>query len=338
MTGRPAVGVAVVGLGVGAQHARAFQADPRCQLRWLYDLDSAKAQALAAELGAGAAAPDFETILNSPEVQIVSLASYDGDHARQAVAALQAGKHVFVEKPLCQTLTDLQAIKQAWQARAGALKLACNLVLRAAPLYRWLHENIRAGRLGTLYAFDGEYLYGRLHKITAGWRSQTENYSVMQGGGIHLIDLMLWLTGERPATVSAVGNNISTAGTDFRYADYVSASLRGASGLVSRITANFGCVHRHQHIVRVYGTEATFLYDDAGPRLHVSRDPTAAAQLVDLSALPAGKGDLIPAFVSAVIGDEDIQAQTQAAFEGVSISAACDLALQTQKLEAISYV
>jgi predicted dehydrogenase len=160
----------------------------------------------------------------------------------------------------------------------------------------------------------------------------------MEGGGIHLIDLMLWLTGERPATVAAMGNRISTAGTDFRYDDYVAASLRAESGLVSRITANFGCVHRHQHVVRVFGTAATFLYDDAGPRLHATRHPDAAASPIDLAALPATKGDLIPAFVSAIVNDEDLTSETQAVFDGLSISAACDRALHTRQVETITYV
>src|SRR5262249_50292734 len=152
----------------------------------------------------------------------------------------------------------------------------CNLVLRAAPLYCWLRDTIAAGELGELYAFDGDYLYGRLEKITDGWRGEVDGYSVLQGGGVHLVDLMLWLTGQRPATVNAVGNRIATRGTRFRYDDFVAATYRFESGLIGRITANFGCVHRHQHVVRVFGTKGTFIHDDRGARLHSTREPSAA--------------------------------------------------------------
>src|SRR6185503_7475057 len=98
------------------------------------------------------------------------------------------------------------------------------------------------------------------------------DYSVMAGGGVHLVDLMLWLTGQQPTTVSAVGNRIATANSRFAYDDFVTATYAFPSGLVGRITANFGCVHRHQHVVRVFGTKGTFIHDDAGARLHWTRD------------------------------------------------------------------
>jgi len=333
-----ALGVAVVGLGVGEQHARTFRALPQCQLKWLCDLDLSKAHALAAELQVPGVTADFQTVLADPAVQIISIASYDDAHAAQVVAALRAGKHVFVEKPLCQTEAELQQIQRAWAEAGGRLKLASNLVLRAAPLYQWLRAKIQAGDFGQIYAFDGEYLYGRLHKLTDGWRRDVEHYSVMHGGGIHLIDLMLWLLGERPTTATAFGNRLATADTKFRYEDFVAASLQMPSGLAARIVANFGCVQRHQHVVRIYGTRATFLYDDAGPRLHLTRDPAVAASMITLAPLPPSKGALIPAFVAAVQNDTALDAETQSFLDGLTISAACDRALHSRQLEQITYL
>ncbi len=332
------VGVAVIGLGVGEQHARAYLALGRCQVRWLYDLDSSKAQSLSEGLGAGAVATSLEQILEDRDVQIVSIASYDDAHYAHVLAALEAGKHVFVEKPLCRTADELRMIKQAWARHGGRLKLASNLVLRAAPIYRWLKERIQAGDFGEVYAFDGDYLYGRLQKITEGWRKNVEHYSVIEGGGIHLIDLMLWLTGERPKTVSAMGNRICTQDTAFRYDDFVAATMQADSGMVARITANFGSVHRHQHVLRVFGTCATFIYDDAGARYHLTRDPAVTASPVTLPALPVSKGDLIPAFVSAVMNDTHIDADIQSFFDGISLCIACDNALANHSIEEVKYV
>jgi predicted dehydrogenase len=160
----------------------------------------------------------------------------------------------------------------------------------------------------------------------------------MQGGGIHLIDLLLWLTGERPGTVTAAGNRICTGGTAFRYPDYVASLMQSPSGMVSRITANFGCVHRHQHVLRIFGTEGTFFYDDAGPRVHRSRDPADRPEAIGLSPFPETKGDLIPAFVDAILNDKDISAETQMIFDGIVISLACDRALKTRNQELIAYL
>ncbi len=119
-----------------------------------------------------------------------------------------------------------------------------------------------------------------------------------------MLDSMFWLTGQRPISVSAVGNRIATAGTPFRYKDFVAATYLFPSGLVGRITANFGCVHRHQHRLRVFGTRATFLYDDQGPRSPRAR-PGGGGKPLDLSPLPASKGDLIPGFVDRILAGQD---------------------------------
>ena len=332
------LGVAVVGLGIGEQHARAYQSLRHCQLRWLYDVELEKAEYLAEQLGEGTPAHTYEQILRDPEVEIVSIASYDDAHSDQVIAALEAGKHVFVEKPLCRTLTELRAIKRAWKQYRGAVKLSSNLVLRSAPAYQWLRQKMRTGEFGSLYAFDGEYLYGRLEKITQGWRQSIPDYSVMQGGGIHLVDLLQWTTGERPVSIFAVGNRICTQQTAFRFSDYVAATLRFESGLIGRISANFGCVHRHQHIVRVFGTHATFVYDDAGPRLHLTRDPAATAAPVALPPLPMSKGALIPSFVAAILADENLNEQTQALFDTISICAACDESLHARSEVEVAYL
>lgn len=331
--------MAVVGLGVGAQHAKAYLQTGCCELRWLYDLDRTKAASLAQDLGCGQVALHLEDILKDPEVQAVSIASYDDAHFSQVVLALEAGKHVFVEKPLCLSQEELRTIKSAWADYRGRVKLASNLVLRAAPAYRCIKQRLEAGDLGEIYAFDGDYLYGRLHKITHGWRGQIKNYSVMLGGGVHLVDLMLWLTGQKPQEVWAAGNRICTRGTDFGFLDNVSAMFVAPSGgLIGRVTANFGCVHPHQHVVRLFGTKGTFLYDDQGPRLHLSRDPAVQAIPLDLSALPATNGALIPDFVRTILEGEDTWAQTQHEFDVMSLCLAVEQAVARGKGLEVEYV
>jgi len=331
------LGASIVGLGIGEQHARAFHSSSHSYLEWLYDLESTLHQTLIEELGEGFVASDYEMILNSSATKIISIASYDDVHYAQTLAAIEAGKHVFVEKPLCRSQEELRALKQAWQ-RQGNLKLVSNLVLRAAPVYRWLKSVIESGDLGEIYAFDGDYLYGRLNKITNGWRKNVKDYSVMQGGGIHLVDLMLWLTGQNPISVTATGNRICSTGTNFQYNDYVAATFLFASGLVGRITANFGCVHRHQHVVRVFGTKATFIYDDCGARIHMSRVPSIVPDQIDLSALPSSKGALIPDFVDSIVRQKDTMEITNHEFNLMSVCFAADQALRVANPVEIKYV
>lgn len=332
------IGVAVIGLGIGEQHARTYAALGNCTIRWLYDLDPSRASSLAEELEAESVAGNLEDVLGDPQTQVLSIASYDDAHSQQVLSALEAGKHVFVEKPLCLSFDDLKSIKEAWSRQGGRLKLSSNLVLRGAPLYRELKRMLGRGDMGQVYAFYGDYLYGRLHKITDGWRACIPDYSVVLGGGVHLIDLMLWLTGQRPERVFAWGSRICTRDRISRFCDFVMATMGFPSGLIGSISANFGCVHRHQHVMRIFGERASFIYDDMGPRLHTSRDPAAAPEPMDFSPLPRHKGALIRDFIEAVARDSDMSAQTQHEFDVISTCLAAERSRAAREEVEVEYV
>lgn len=326
----------VAGLGVGEQHAKALAGIPSCRLEVVCDLDRGRAEAVAARTGAARVETDVANLIDDPALDLIALATYDDHHFAQVMQAMRRGKHVFVEKPLCRTVEEAREVKREW-ARGGRPHLASNLVLRSAPLYRWLREEIAAGAFGEIYAIDGDYLYGRLHKITDGWRKDVEGYSVMTGGGVHMVDLMMWLTGQRPAAVATVGNRIASKDSGFRYDDFAAATFVFPSGLIGRITANFGCVHTHHHVLRVFGTRATFLYDDQGPRVHRTREALPAGR-VDHAPLPASKGDLVPGFVDAILGGADPAPPMQHELDVISACAAADRARASGQQVSVEYV
>lgn len=210
--------------------------------------------------------------------------------------------------------------------------------MRTAPLFVWLKEQIDDGMLGEIYSFDAEYLYGRLHKITHGWRGKAENYSGMKGGGVHLIDLMLWLSGHRPAKVSTVAGEICTRDSDVNVHDYMAATFQFESGMSARICANLGSVHRHQHVLRIYGTQGTFILDDMGPRVHLSRDPALSPNMIKLNNLPITKTELGKTFINAIRDQKETHEQTQRIFDAVSILGACDASLASGNSEEVHYL
>ena len=318
---------AVIGLGVGEQHARAWIQSPGAGLAGVCDRHRVKALRLAREWKTKTFQAWGEIVKN-PEVDAVSIATFDKQHARQVWGALMGGKHVFVEKPLCRSHAELRKIRKVWIRKRPALMV--NLVLRNAPLYQKIQQMIGSGKLGKIYAMDGDYLYGRIHKITGGWRSRDKTYSVMAGGGVHLLDLILGFAKEKPVSVSAAGNRISTRGSRFRRNDFVSAVFQFPSGLVARVTANFGCMHRHQHSLRIFGTRGTLLVDDIGARWHRSRRPAAKPIWLKANRLPTSKGALIPHFVSLVRAGGGVR--KKAAEKEFSLAAcliAADQALKT---------
>lgn len=328
--------VGVIGLGVGERHLEAYASDPRCEVVALCDRDPERLGEVAARHPGARATVDAADLIATEGLDAVSICSHDPDHALQAVAALGAGLHVMLEKPLCRTREELDDIAAAVAANPG-LVLASNLVLRAAPLVRWLVSERAAGALGTVYAVDGDYLYGRLPKITEGWRGRVEGYSVMLGGGVHLVDVLMRVVGERPDWVEAAGSGLATRGTAFAGDDLACAQLGFPGGAIGRVTANFACVHGHQHVIRVFGTEATVISDDRGARVQRARDPAPPAADLDLSPLPADKGALIPAFVSAALGESPPEPGARHEIDLVAVCLAADLSRASGRRIAVDY-
>jgi len=111
-----------------------------------------------------------------------------------------------------------------------------------SPRFRLVKRFIDEGKMGRLYYLEGDYNYGRIHKLIDGWRGKLDFYSVVHGGGVHIVDLLLWLSGERIIEVMAYGNNIVSESTGFSNNDLVACLLKFEGGAVGKITANFGCV------------------------------------------------------------------------------------------------
>jgi predicted dehydrogenase len=321
--------VGVIGLGVGTRHLMAYAAHPDCRVAAICDLDPDRAHGAAAAHPGTEVYRDAKTMLDQAELDVVSIASFDADHFGQAHAAVSRGCHVFVEKPLCIGVAQMRALRAVAVARPDVV-VASNLVLRSAQAFVEMRRLVAAGALGQVYAFDGEYLYGRLHKITDGWRGHDADYSPFVGGAIHLVDLMIDITGERPERVVATGANVCVRESDFLGDDFVAATFTHGSGMVGRITANFGSVTRHQHVVRVYGTQGTLISDDAGVRLFAERDPGDPPRMLKQSALPADKAALIGPFVDACLGRPS---EVRNLDHELSVVAACAAADQSRKDE-----
>src|SRR5205823_5027744 len=122
--------VGVIGLGVGEQHAAAYQKNPRCRVVALCDRSDEKLHDVQKRYPGIAVTGTADDVLTNPDIDLVSIASFDDAHFEMALKAMQGGKHVFVEKPLCQTSSQLKALHEAWKHHRGHVKLASNLVLR----------------------------------------------------------------------------------------------------------------------------------------------------------------------------------------------------------------
>lgn len=318
-----ALNIAVIGLGVGERHIAGFERHPACRVTTLCDIDEERLAVVGSRHPDRSLVADPDQVLHDPAIDVVSIATYDDVHHEQVVSALEHGKHVFVEKPLCQTEDQLAAIHQALR-RHPRLRLSSNLPLRRAPRFLDLRARIASGAMGRLYLVEGDYNYGRLNKITAGWRGRLPHYSVMAGGGIHMVDLLLWFTGQRVTEVFAMGNRIASDGSGFRFDDLVVATLRFSDGTIGKVSANFGCVYPHFHRLSVYGTAGTFVNEREGARYYSSRDPEAPVEAVDASYPGADKCATIASFVNAILTGAPADVTERDVFDVMSVCLAID--------------
>ncbi len=332
----PQIKAAVIGLGVGERHIVSYESDPRCEVVTLCDINSARLDEVGRRYPGKFLTTDPSVVLADPKIDVVSIASYDDAHYQQVMAAILAGKHVFVEKPLCLFDNEFDDIDRALLDRP-LVRLSSNFVLRRAPQFRELKARLEAGSLGRVYYFEGDYNYGRVHKITEGWRGQIPFYSVSHGGAIHLIDLVLWLSGQRISEVVAVGSRIATEGTIFRFPDMVTALLRFPDGMTGKVTANFGCVCPHHHALSVYGTQGTFIHGYQSGMFYSSRSPTVPAEKIQLTYSKATKGDVQRAFVASLLDGTPPEVSLADVMDAMAVSLAIERSLRSRNWEPVRY-
>ena len=104
------INVGVIGLGVGEQHIYGYQKSKYANPIKICDVDKTKLAEVANRSGIKNITTDPEQILTDPNIDVVSIASFDQFHAEQVIKALKNGKHVFVEKPLCTSRGELDEI------------------------------------------------------------------------------------------------------------------------------------------------------------------------------------------------------------------------------------
>jgi predicted dehydrogenase len=312
---------AVIGLGVGERHVAGYDAHPGAEVVAVCDTDESK----LAAYGHLRTTTEAAELLTDPEIDAVSVASYDDAHFEQIRLALQNGKHVFAEKPLVLYADQAREVA-GMLAERPELVLSTNVPLRRSPRFVRLRERLQAGELGRLFLLEGDYDYGRRHKLVDGWRAQLPYYSVFLGGGIHMVDLLLWLTGERVTEVmGAHGNRIATEGTGFEHPDLVTATMRTETGALMKVNANLGCVSPHFHAVRVYGTDGTFVNGLPDGVLH---RPGGASEPVDEPYPGVAKDVLIGSFLDAILTGEPAEVTVGDVFTTLSVCMAVQESLE----------
>jgi predicted dehydrogenase len=198
--------VLVAGCGnMGASHARAYHKMPEFEVVGLVSRGPASRGALSRELGGLPEFADYREALAATKPDVVSINTYPGTHAAYAKAALDAGCHVFCEKPLAETVDEAQSLVDA--ARARKRKLVIGYILRVHPA--WVKFIEIARTLGKPLVMRMNLNQQSHGPAWATHRSLMESMSPIVDCGVHYVDVMCQMTGARPVRVSAIGARLT---------------------------------------------------------------------------------------------------------------------------------
>ena len=239
--------VAVVGMSYwGPNLARNFDRLEGSNLRWACDLDEGLLNQHRSGFPRTKFTTDLAEVLADPETDAVVIATPVPTHARLALQVIEAGKHVFVEKPLALTTADARAVAEAADAKGITCMVDHLLVLH--PAVTKVKELVDSGHLG-----DVHYLYG--NRLNLGIVRQDEN--ALWSLGPHDISVMLHLGGQRAVEVSATGASYLQPGVE----DVVFGHIKFESGVTGHLHLSWLDPHKMRRMT-VIGSERMVVFDD----------------------------------------------------------------------------
>jgi predicted dehydrogenase len=261
----------------------------------------ANAEAVAAEFGIARVYDDGAELARADDVDLVIISSTPPEHARFAVAALEAGKHVLCEKPMALDAAEAEHMALAAERRPSQVAWIDH-ELRYEPNRRKVRELVRAGAIGEVRHIElslKPYLRGdgRPQTASAPW---TWWFDVAQGGGLlgavgsHLIDLCRFWTGTEVVGVAGgvrtfIRERSDAQGVrhDVTADEFVSGVLTLSGGVVATLTLSAVAHHGPGHLAQVTGRDGSLVLTGEG-RLEIGR-PGAALEDISVADDLAGR-------------------------------------------------
>jgi len=273
---RPALNIALIGSGfMGRAHALAFAAADRTfdlprapHVALLADRDLPKATAAAASLGIARASGDWREAIDDAGIDLVAIATPNRLHAPIAIAALEAGKAVYCEKPLATTIAESEAMTAA--AAASGLPTAVGFTYLYNPMIVLARELIAGGEIGEVTAFRGIHAEDFMASADASfnWRCEPDQAGgALADIGSHIIAMARHLVGD----IAVVSGRLHTAyptrrdaqGTDRTVTvdDQMDAVIEFASGATGTLAASWiASGHKMGLAFEVSGTRGSIAF------------------------------------------------------------------------------
>jgi predicted dehydrogenase len=229
------IGAAIVGSGTYARvHARALKNDPRVELRWVWSRNPANRERFAREFDIRAA-DDWRRVIEDSHVDAVHVVTPDFAHTDYVIAALSAGKHVLVEKPMATSSEECRRILRA-RDESGK-KLMVNFHNRWYPAFQKAAEVVAAGEIGTVTC--GSFVLSD----TITWTENNMRWAEKSGPEWflmpHLADLACWILKDVPSVVFAMAREGLLLSKGLKTRDMVRAMVRMKGGAIVNLESSW---------------------------------------------------------------------------------------------------
>lgn len=268
--------IALAGGGAfGAKHVAAISEIDDAEVVSVTDRSTDVAAAFAAAHGIEHHTDDLSEALALDHIDAVVLATPTQMHASQAIACLEAGKHVLVEIPMADSLTDAQALVEA-QERSGKVAMAGH-VRRFNPSHQWVHNKIKAGEFN-IQQMDAQTYFFRRTNTNALGEPRTWTDHLLWHHAAHTIDLFAYQVGEEIVAANVMeGPHHPELGI----AMDMSIQLKSAGGSLLTLSLSFNNDGPFGTFFRYIGDTGTYVarYDD----LTDGRDEVIDVSNVDVS-------------------------------------------------------
>jgi UDP-N-acetylglucosamine 3-dehydrogenase len=240
------LGVAVIGIGFwGKNHARVYKELENTNLIAVCDVNPERAKTIAEQYGVKAYTNSSD-MLKDPEIQAVSVCTWSTKLAEEALKCLNTGKHVLVEKPMATDTKQAQTLIDT--AKANDLYLSVGFLMRFIPGIQQIKQAVETKKIGELVSATA--------KRDAQWPERIGDVGVVKDTAIHDIDVMYFISGEKPVSVYAKMGNMRHR----QFEDYAQIMLTYESGKTAFIEANWLTPYKIRSL-NVTGSEAIMRLD-----------------------------------------------------------------------------
>jgi predicted dehydrogenase len=254
--------VGIIGYGwVATAHIAAINATPHARVTAVCSSRPLDAAQVSAQHGSPIKCySSVEEMLKDPDIHVVSICSYPQDHAKHAVAAAKAGKHLIIEKPLALNWEDCLAIQQAVQD--ADVKVCVCFECRFSSQFLTIKSVIDRGLLGKIHYGEVDYYhgigpwYGQFR-----WNTRKDaGGSSLLSAGCHALDALLLCMGSDVETVSSYSTH--STNRDFAKYEYPTTSvtiLKFKDGRVGKCASVIDCLQPYYFHVHLVGSEGSLL-------------------------------------------------------------------------------